>query len=49
MTQSLVGDLLLPKDIRFFSNSSEDSIVRQLQWHTIAVSSFTLLLIYFGV
>ena len=49
MVQSLVSGLLLLEDVQFFSDGSEDSIVRQLQWHTIVVSSFTLLLIYFGV
>ena len=49
MVQSLVSGLLLLKDVQFFLDGSEDSIVRRLQWHTIVVSSFTLLLIYFGV
>lgn len=39
MAQSLVHGLLLPEDVQFFSNSFEDSIMRQLQWHTIAIIS----------
>ena len=38
VAHSLVSDLLLPEDIQFFSDGSEDSIVRWLQWHTIAVT-----------
>ena len=40
MAQSLVGGLLLLEDIRFFLDGSEDSIVRQLQWHTITITFF---------
>ena len=39
VAQSLVHDLLLLKDVQFFSDGSKDSIVRRLQWHTIAVIS----------
>ena len=49
VAQSLVNGLLLPEDIQFFSDGSKDSIVQWLQWHTIAVSSFTVLFIYLGV
>lgn len=38
MAQSLVNGLLLPEDVQFFLDGSEDSIVRRLQWHTIAVT-----------
>ena len=38
VAQSLVSGLLLPEDVRFFSNGTKDSIVRRLQWHTIAVT-----------
>ena len=31
VAQSLVNGLLLPEDVRFFSNGTEDSIVRRLQ------------------
>ena len=49
MAQSLVNGLLLPEDVQFFLDGSEDSIVRRLQWHTIVVTFLSLLLIYFVV
>ena len=30
--------LLLPKDINYFSNVTKESLARQLQWHTIAIT-----------
>ena len=38
VAQSLMSGLLLPEDIQFFLDGSKDSIVRRLQWHTIAVT-----------
>ena len=38
VAQSLVSGLLLPEDVRFFSDGFKDSIVPRLQWHTIAVT-----------
>ena len=46
VAQSLVHDLLLLKDVRFFSEGDEDSLVRRLQWHTIVVISLSSLFIY---
>ena len=46
VAQSLVHDLLLLKDVRFFSEVDEDSLVRRLQWHTIVVISLSSLFIY---
>ena len=37
VAQSLVHGLLLPEDIRFFTEGNGDSLVRRLQWHTMAV------------
>ena len=39
VAQGLVHRVLLPEDVQFFSNNFEESIARQLQWHTIAVIS----------
>ena len=39
VAQSLVHDLLLPEDVQFFLDETEDLLARQLQWHTIAVTS----------
>ncbi|KAK9990268.1 hypothetical protein SO802_025253 [Lithocarpus litseifolius] len=37
VAQSLASGLMLPEDVHFFKDSAEDSIVRWLQWHTIAI------------
>jgi len=44
VAQSLVHGLLLPEDIRFFSEGDKDSLVRRLQWHTIMVIRLSLLI-----
>ena len=44
VAQSLVHGLLLPEDDPFFFEGDEDSLVRQLQWHTVAVISLSFLL-----
>ena len=44
VAQSLVHDLLLPEDDPFFFEGDEDSLVWQLQWHTVAVISLSFLL-----
>ena len=43
VAQSLVHGVLLPKDVRFFSDGDEDSLVQWLQWHTVAVISLSFL------
>ena len=37
VAQSLVHDLLLPEDMHTFEDGMDESLGRQLQWHTIAV------------
>ena len=37
VAQSLVHGLLLPEDVQFFSEGTEESLARRLQWHTIVV------------
>ena len=37
VSQSLVQGLLLLEDINVLSDSTEDSLARRLQWHTIEV------------
>ena len=44
VAQNLVHGLLLPEDDPFFFDGDEDSLVRQLQWHTVAVISLSFLL-----
>ena len=39
VTESLVHDLLLPKDIHVFEDRTDESLGKWLQWHTIAVIS----------
>jgi len=36
--------LLLPEDVRFFSEGDEDLLVRRLQWHTVVVISLSILI-----
>ena len=40
VAQSLVQGLLLPKDVQFFSDGTEESLARRLQWHNIAVTFY---------
>ena len=40
VAQSLVHDLLLPKDIHTFEDGTDELLGRQLQSHIIAVSLF---------
>ena len=40
VAQSLVRSLLLPKDVHAFEDRTDKSLGRQLQWHTIAVTSY---------
>lgn len=42
VAQSLAQGLLLPEDIHIYSDGDEESLARQLQWHTIAVKLLTL-------
>ena len=35
----MVQGLLLPDDVHVFLDATEESLARQLQWHTIAVIS----------
>ena len=46
VAQSLVHDLLLPKDVRFFTEGDEDSLVQRLQWHTVAVIFLSFLFLF---
>ena len=43
VAQRLVQGLLLPKDGQFFSDETEESLARRLQWHTIAVTFYPCL------
>ena len=38
VAQSLAHDLLLPADVSAFTDATDESMGRRLQWHTIAVS-----------
>ncbi|KAL0017274.1 hypothetical protein SO802_004343 [Lithocarpus litseifolius] len=38
IAQSLVHNLLLPKDIHCFSEATEESLAKRLQWHMIAIT-----------
>ena len=40
VAQSLVQGLLLPEDVQFFSDGTEESLVRRLQWHNITVTFY---------
>lgn len=40
VAQSLVRNLLLLEDVQFFSDETEESLARQLQWHTKAVTFY---------
>nr|POE79227.1 hypothetical protein CFP56_31356 [Quercus suber] len=44
VAESLVRGLLLPQDVHFWSEGSEDSIVWKLQWHSIANTQLTHIL-----
>ena len=46
VAQSLVHSLLLVEDVRFFSEGDEDSLVRWLQWHTMAMIPLSFLFVY---
>ena len=40
MAQSLVQSILLPENVNFYSDGTEESLARWLQWYTIAVTHF---------
>ena len=47
VAQSLVHGLLLPEDLSAFTDETNESMGRRLQWHTIAVSSLPLHFYFF--
>ena len=44
VVQNLVRGLLLPEDVHTFEDGTDESLDRRLQWHTIAVISYPLVL-----
>ena len=42
VAQSLVHGLLLPEDVSAFSDGTNESMGRRLQWYTVAVISLPL-------
>ncbi|XP_075670269.1 uncharacterized protein LOC142640050 [Castanea sativa] len=41
VAQSLVKGLMLPEDVHYFSEGDGETLVRRLQWHTIAATQLT--------
>ena len=44
VAQSLVHGLLLPEDVHTFKDGTDESLGRRLQWHTIVVTPWSLIL-----
>ena len=44
VAQSLVHRLLLPEDVHTFEDGTDESLGRWLQWHTIVVTPWSLVL-----
>ena len=44
VAQSLVHGLLLPEDVHTFEDRTDESLGRWLQWHTIVVTPWSLVL-----
>ena len=43
IAQTLATGLLLPDDVHAFKEGTEELVERRLQWHTIAVTPFSLI------
>ena len=46
IAQTLAQGLLLPDDVHAFEEGSEEFMGRKLQWHTVAVTLYLLILYY---